>query len=303
MIKKFIIRIIVFCGIPLGIFSLFLFEFHDKLPSPKLTKSYSLNEKLFFFDDYDCDVLAFGSSMTLVNIKSEVIAKKFYNKKFLNLGSWGIRLVDDYIFLLEYLKNHNPELIIISSNLMDFYDSGIQLNKNQIKGRLGKPKENIFPIEYIKNFDLKYYIKYYFDNKINKHSDSVYTSINFDKHGGISYTAEKLFQDSARWTTTFDFNSIELQNYVYLDSICNYLQNNKIELIFIQTPNPPGFVTTDHKKNMLIHHEKVEHIINNYGFKYINGSHIEWPDSLFIDFNHFSKEGSTLFTKFVISKM
>ena len=88
--KKFLINNIVFFGIVFFPVILATGYLHNYIPGPKITNSYSYNEKMKFIMNREVnqpEIIAVGSSITFNNLNSDIIVGSFNTKSFLNLSS------------------------------------------------------------------------------------------------------------------------------------------------------------------------------------------------------------------------
>jgi len=302
--SSYLKKILVFVLIPAILLSIFfLFKYKD-VPAPKLTNSYSLNEKLFEFENFHCDYLCVGSSMALNNANSDVIINGFSSNDYFNFASWGTKIADIYPFLKVYLNDFNPKVILLVSNAMDFGPKTENFQEGEVWYRILYPYKAITPIYYLMHLDLHYYFKYYELNKLTKYYDTINSSLKFDPYGGVELvTNYHPPLDTLNWNTKIEFDAIKEENYTYLDSTLRLLDSKKIKFIFVQSPIREGLIDKEYKVEIEKHIKRVDSIINNYNQTFIDATQRIWPDSLFFDYAHFNTSGAKIFTQYFIDKI
>lgn len=302
--RSFLKKFVVFIVIPFVGIMIFILVKRDDIPAPKLTWSYSLNEKLFAFDNYNCDYLCIGSSIALNNVNSEAVAEGLATDRYFNFASWGTRTVDLYPFLKVYLDKYHPKLIFLASNIMDFEPTEQDLEADQIRERILYPYAFITPSYYLIHFDLHYYYKYYKLNKLYKFTDTINQSMKFDRYGGVPLnTKQEIPAYDEYWNKKLDFSLIAEKNYQYLDSISKMLSEKGIKFVFVQAPLRGGLTDDEYWKEIDIHKDKVRRILNKYNQLFVDEADHKWPDSLFFDYAHFRRSGAKLFSRIFIDKI
>jgi hypothetical protein len=301
--KKFIFIILKFTTLIIFIIS-FIFWFYGQPPA-KFSNSISLNSKIDFikqkYANSNLDVLSFGSSMNLNNLSSEAIVEN-YGKKYLNISSWGQNMKENYNLMQVFVPFHKPNLIIISGNYMDFLGSNKNIKYSAVK-------------KYINNNNYSNYFKNI--NPFNKTSIDFYastlgrkntfTSLDYDDYGGVNIKAKEFDFIESRWHLNERISNFtaEKKQYLYLDSIAKYCNNQDIELIYIQSPFREGVSFKTKAEEIIIknHLSLLDSILTNENTLFINSLKKVWPDSLFLDYSHFNKEGAKQYTNFAINKI
>ena len=97
--KRFINNVFVFFLILVLPVIALLVVFQKYIPAPKISNSYSLNEKDKFLQrkkNLQVDVLTLGSSIALNNAHSGVITDMMGTDSYLNTAAWGLRISQMY---------------------------------------------------------------------------------------------------------------------------------------------------------------------------------------------------------------
>jgi len=297
--KKFLKNNLFFFGLIFVPISFIILALSSYIPGPKITNSYSYNEKMKFIVERNIQepqLIAVGSSITFNNLNSNVVLEEFKTNSYLNLSSWGLRMNDSYLLTTQLLPTLKPNTVIMMSSPVDFYGSTIKYNSKNIKDFVDD--KNLLKYHY-KFFDSKYFMKRLVTNYINFNTNDIYKSLNYDRFGGVMLNGQNLVINELRWNQQVGFEYIWPAQYYYLDSITSFLSENGIELIFIQSPIRAGLVNDFFIQNIKKHKHKVDSIL----FKNSQNSMIDcidtiWSDNLFVDFQHLNETGAKEITKY-----
>jgi len=276
------------------------------MPAPNLTPSYSFNEKMRFARKKKADIIAVGSSMCLDNLSSDVVIKNFKTDSYLNLSSWGLSTRDIFSIITIYSSIYKPSTVIIASNYRDFQSTDKEFDHKQLSDYL-KGSSSEFD-NFFLNFSVNYYFTYFVYHKYTTSGNNFtsgntfYESLIYDKYGGISFDPSNFKIDKEIWNTV-DISNLREASYHYLDSISFFCSQNKIRLLFFQTPMREGIYRNLNKAWLLKHISRVKAIVLKNNQTFIDGNDRFWPDSLFIDPLHFNANGAREFTKYCFDKM
>ena len=94
--------------------------------------------------------------------------------------------------------------------------------------------------------------------------------------------------------------------YDYLDSISRYCEDNKIELLFLQSPVRAGIASQlSHEKTEIQdkHVARLRKTLSSHQHKFVNAGDTLWSDTLFTDAIHLNENGARLFTKYCFQKI
>jgi hypothetical protein len=302
--KKFILGLCAFSLVFLGISLLLLFSFlkyhHlsllDDLPAPNLTDSYSLNEKLRFLRNRpkDAEVIALGSSMTLMNLNSAVVLKAMGNKKYLNAGSWGASMTDSYRLLKVLGKTYPLKTLIMSSNVIDF-QHGVKHADYQVIENYLHPEKYRPDHYYLHNLSMNYFINNYPYTRLVRTHPHDYFYLKFDPYGAVQLEGENFNITKDRWELAFRGDDVPAAQYQYLDSISSYCRNHGIRLIFFQNSYRLKKKLSFNKKRLKMisdHVKKVSGILARDHHNFVDAGDRDWDDKLFVDAIHLNREGT-----------
>ncbi len=289
----------------LAIFIIILYKYKTgvtlkDLPAPNLTPSYSFNDKMQFARHKRADIIAVGSSMSLDNLSSDVIINNLKTDSYLNLSSWGLTPKDIFSIIKIYCSIHKPSMVMIASNYLDFQSTDKEFDHRKLTDYLkgSTSKLNDFFI----NFNVNYYFTYFAYHKFTTSGNNFYESLIYDKYGGISFDPSNFKIDKEIWNKV-EISNLRETSYHYLDSISFFCSQNKIRLLFFQTPIREGIYRNLNKDWLLKHVSRVKAIILKNNNTFIDANDRFWPDSLYIDPVHFNSNGARQFTKYCFDKM
>lgn len=275
------------------------------LPAPNLTNSYSLNDKLNFARGKKADVLAIGSSMTLNNLDSKIVTRELNTTSYLNLSSWGMSVSDIYQCLMAYSEFHVPQTLIISSTIGDFTVVNKDLKVERIASFL-KSSDLTYPLFYFPNFNLKYYFTNYSYQKKIKNDSSSYEYLKYDPFGAVLYNPSTLKKSEARWNAPIGQNPEEIQ-YQYLSKIAKWCNENKVRLLFFQSPVREGMFSDKtnpvSREKIEKHMKRVGEILSGNQHQWVDAGTKTWSDSLFADNLHFYDFGAQSYTSWCFSEL
>jgi hypothetical protein len=308
--KKFLLNLLFFSVVFLSISLLLAFTFlkyhHldalDDLPPPNLTDSYSLNEKLRFLRgrSKDAEVIALGSSMTLMNLNSEVVVKAIGNKKYLNAGSWGASMTDCYRLLKVLGQTYPMKTLIMSSNVIDFQHGVKHADYGVIADYLNPEKKRLVPY-YLHNLSMNYFINNYPYTRLVRTHPHDYFYLRFDPYGAVQLEGKNFNITKDRWELAFRGDTVPAEQYEYLDSISSYCRNTGIKLIFFQNSyRLKKKMTFDKKRLKMIsdHVQKVSAILARDHHSFVDAGNRDWDDKLFVDAIHLNREGTEQVTAY-----
>ena len=111
-------------------------------PGPKVSDSYSFNEKMHFLkkSTIQADVISVGSSMTLNNLNSISVVNNLATESYINTGSWGMTMKDDFTLLKILCGARCLKVLIINSCLADFQQTDKNIDCEILKKYLLRNK-------------------------------------------------------------------------------------------------------------------------------------------------------------------
>jgi len=276
-------------------------------PAVNLSNEYSFNEKMKFLreNDREVQILAIGSSMALNNLCSKEIVDHFNNTNFINAASWGMSMRNNFRLLRVLGNIYKPEILIMSSNIIDFQMGNNKIKFQYIKQYIKSDNLNAALI-YAKTMNLGYFADTYKYAKFVRNAKNNYKYLGYDRYGAVNIEPENFQIRKDRWVDDFMQHTVLQEQYQYLDSIADYCRTNNIKMIFLKSPYRQGLhcsLTEQEYGKIRFHISKVKKIVQSSGHLFINSDSKLWADSLFIDAMHFNKVGAELYTKYCMSKI
>ncbi len=313
--KKFIKRLAFFkgfCAIAGALFLIGYFTYHKlslkDIPAPKISDSFSLNEKLEFIrkNRKATKIMGLGASTALNNLHSKTITDRFNSHSYINVSSWGMNMKDNYYVLKLLYDIHVPATIIMASNISEFQSVPVKkLNYAMAKDYL-LASDRVANLYHLRCFSLSYYLEHLINAKKWRTHKNEYAYLGFDPYGGVNLDSTNFNIDPVRWNSSFEHGKIEHHNYQYLDSISEFCKANNIKIHFFHCPFREGLYTNlnHHQLTELnMHTKKVEEILTSDDHIFVNSTEVIWDDELFVDGEHFNEHGARAFTQYCFDKI
>ncbi|HET6227486.1 MAG TPA: hypothetical protein VFF27_14485 [Bacteroidia bacterium] len=276
-------------------------------PSPPLSDSYSLNEKIEFLrtTPKTIQTLAIGSSIALNNLHSETVAKRVKEGNFLNTSSWGMNMGDNYSLLKTLYNVYHPNTLIIASSISEFELPAKKADYDKVEKYLtaGTVAANLY---HVTCFNVRYYMDNVKYKKLVTGEKNQYEYLVFDQYGGVNISGEGFKIDPRRWEATFEKERMNDTNYDFVDSISAFCKAKNIKLLFFQSPFREGLVKKlDGKKTTELkeHMDRIAAILGRDQHALISADKILWNDALFIDGEHLSEKGAKAFTEYCFNQL
>ena len=288
----------------------YAFKYHvsfKDFPSPPLSDSYSLNEKIEFLrtSKKDATTLAIGSSIALNNLHSETVANRIHSK-FLNTSSWGMNMVDNYTLLKTLNRTYRyTNTVIIASSISEFELPAKKVEYDKVEKYLvaGNAAANMY---HLTCFNLRYYMDNTKYKKLVTEQKNQYEYLVFDQYGGVNIDDTDFKIDERRWNASFDKARIIENNYDYVDSISAFCKAKNIRLIFFQSPFREGIyenLGAEKSKQLQDHINRIAAILKRNDHVFIDADKKSWKDSFFIDGEHLSATGAEAFTAYCFDQL
>lgn len=292
--KSFLFKVAIF-SVPgiLALIALFIFG-KDYLAAYRITNSYSFNEKVKFLPrSKEMKILSIGSSMNLNNLYSQGVIEYLGSDEYLNSSVWGLSIMDQETLAPIFEDMYHPKIVICVSNVMDFATPQIEYNANDLSLFLINRD-----IPFYKWFSFcAYYLKHTVKNFLNFRSNQVYTSLVFDRWGGVPLAAKDFEIRKARWEEPLRFNLINQDAYCSLTKISKFYKAKGIRFIFIQSPVRQGIKIAGYSGGISLHTRKIKKILESDGHIFKDFSNAVYPDSLFVDSAHLNENGAKKLTR------
>lgn len=292
------------------IIGVYVFKYHvsrKNIPSPPLSDSYSLNEKLGFLRTTDKmePSLGIGSSIALNNLHSETISNRIMGGKFLNASSWGMNMSDNYYLLKSLCEVYHPRTIFIASSISEFELPAKKVDYDKVKSYL-TAGDAAAVMYHFTCFNVRYYMDNWKYKKLVTTEKNQYEYLVFDQFGGVNIEGNGFKIDQRRWNASFEKKRINESNYAFLDSISTLCKLKGIGFYFFQSPFREGIyanLDAQKAKDLKSHVERIETILKRDHHMFVDADKVKWNDSLFIDGEHLNEKGAKAFTEYCFNQL
>jgi len=290
--KKFLL--IILFPLILSVFLLgigFQFFFEKKvILNSEINGSFKINR--IINSTYENEIPIFGSSRAEGCYIPSILGENYFN--------YGISGTQDDVLLFflneECKKKRNTPIIInfdiegLNYSIGDISNYIYNSEYPSVKKLLGKNYKFVFQIPFFKYYGYyELYLKMYLNNLINLTKKT-------DK--GASLELNKLTQDKFnKLINQRELASGEFKNDKYLESeFLNIIKKNiKRKFIIVISPyHKSCFKNFKNYNDALIFFNKINLLANS---KVLNFSHVDYPDSLFMNTTHLNYIGAQRFTK------
>jgi hypothetical protein len=270
---------------------------------PLLTNSISFDAKVYEIKKQDIHkvaLLALGSSITLDNINSNIVAQAM--PSYYNFSSWGLQINDIKAILNIYLQQYAPKCVMICSSIPDFRKAGNVAQYHKYLVTDSYIREHLPELFYVKNYNplLEIWSR---KKEYNKDTADI---LKFDRYGGVSrniLTADTLMKN---WVNDFSFpNEFTQFQYKQLQALALQLKRQQVTLVFVQSPIQQSYIKLiKNPGGIYAHINTCRSIVQKGGGVFLNYNNPEtFADSLFVDPFHLSAQGAKKLTLLVIRDM
>jgi len=293
-VNKFLLKAMLFA---LPVFILFELLFRLGL-APVVTNSDLFDAKVRHIKQQhirDVKLMAIGSSITLYELKSDLIKRNF-DIPYYNFASWGIQVSDMRVILNDYVNEYHPKYVIMCASIGEFRGPANESYLNYFN----TPRfirNNLPEYFYFKNYNSIHQLVWrkYFEYPIN-----------FDQCGGAELIIAPKDISHKKLDSRDVFPTRYTQaNYIALDSIAGFLKAKGIKFIFAQAPIKKSYANTPlYQQRLQTHFDKCKQIVEGGSGIYLNYYNpAVFTDSLFVDQYHLQDVGARVFTKEAIKDL
>lgn len=262
---------------------------------PVLTISQTFDYKILDaqrHSDGEVNVLAGGSSVALYDINSRVMVEGV-GPRYHNFGSWGMQITDIAAALHALVEKYRPPYVVVCSSVRDFINPATPAYA-EYAAAPSFFRDRFPEYFYIRNYSPLHMLFFRRFHSRRPH---------FDPQGGafVAEMWEGVAKDRYAGHLDFPTGSSELQ-YRALDSLCGWLREQNIKLLFVQSPTRASYTNSPARRQALAAHiERCRTIVDLCGGRFVNYQDTAvFVDSLFVDLTHLSEAGGVLFTKKIV---
>ena len=231
-------------------------------------------------------VLAIGSSCGLYDLNSPLIVKDL-SPSYYNFCSWGLQVSDIQLLLPQLVDRYKPKYVILCSSPWDFKGP-----PNETYGNYTSMpsffRDHLPELFYFRPFSSIHQLAF---RKWQGYHPPV------DHWGGSPSSVPR---DKAAWDKYYLFPTTYTPGaYAGLDSLCSWLQDQKIALIFAEMPFNLVYDNAPEARQLLAEHiEKCRAIVTARGGYFFNYHDPEtFPDSTFLDQTHLEAASAVIMTQ------
>ena len=306
MVGRFLARCLLL-AIPIaGMLAAFVGWHRDHFPAPHATNNLALNEKAAAFSAHAharMELLAFGSSMSLNNLSSDVVTRHFGTTAWFNLGAWGLDMSQTCALAQRFATEHQPRTVVITGNLMDFAAGGDR-SSLELDAVVALANEGASIPAYVRHPAMAYYLRQAESNRIRYNDRANYECLMMDAHGGVALDVPRGRIIAERWTRPVPgAGALDDRQYDALHALSAVLARAGTQLIYIGAPYRAGVVHDAERRTIAAHDARVRAIIEGQGHRYVDAGDRDWPDELYCDSSHLNGDGARLFTGHVLAKL
>jgi hypothetical protein len=286
---------------------LLIFKDYNHKPAPRFTNSFSLNEKVKWFNNISsCEILIIGSSIALNGIDGLYLQEKFKDKTIINVSAWGLT-VNDISKWIEIIANKcTPKIIIYALNLDDFCNENSINDWSEIEYYLNN-KYFREELSYFRNLDGVYYMRTYLDKyRKFKFQNKIYDSILFDHTGGVLLDSNDFNVNPLRWDGLKIINAHREckfeENFKFLNKLRDIATKAEARFLISTTPIREAAMNKNSEKFTIALSENIDSNFNDIIFLN-NTINLKLDDTNFVDYVHLNKKGAKILTESIVTKL
>lgn len=240
-------------------------------------------------------LMAVGSSVTLYDLDSRVIADSL-RVPYYNFGAWGMQMTDIRAILGGLVGAYHPSVVLICASPREFMLPRTP-SYADYAGTAAFIRERFPEYFYLRNFNPVHtlWIRRYRSRRPT-----------MDAWGGAC--VEEMWKGVVRHDKgeqlAFPAADTEAQ-YAALDSICRYLREQHVRLVFVQAPMEARYTGSGRgRKELAAYLARCGSIVGGAGGNYFNYyDTTAFPDSLFADLTHLTRAGGTVLTRKIVADL
>ncbi|HEV9037784.1 MAG TPA: hypothetical protein VGQ51_14215 [Puia sp.] len=270
---------------------------------PMMTNSGFFDHKMQWLQRHplkDVRLMAAGSSMTAYALNSEMIVEQLH-LPYYNFASWSMQIGDTRVVVMDLVRTYHPDYLVICSSPAEFTEADNPTYRNYTA-------TSPFIREHFPGYF--YFSDYHSIHQLllRKYNSSHLGIDEWGRGKALFEMGKKTLHgdDSARADPNVYFSEhasgFEHQ-YRELDSLCAWLQQERVKLVFAQAPMQ-AFVGRNGRQWLNAHFDSCRLIVGRYGGVYLNYYDTTlFKDSLFVDPGHLTAAGSDIITKKLVADL
>jgi hypothetical protein len=268
-----------------------------ELPPAPLTAEVSFNEKAQFIrsmDGRNFDIIAAGSSLAVNDLTSDVLLEEIpSHPSLINIAAFGLRVSETRLWLNHVMRRFgNPKLVVTILSPQDFqaesgwYEPADPFLDGYLAGKFQ-------PSLYFDNFSLVTFMNLSWHMKQDRTSRRAYSSLDFDRDGGVPLDMGFPNVDISRWNYVFHYSMMDDGQYKALDRMAGELKSNGISLVCVFPPTRRAGRARENAVEAEKYRSRVAEILKKNGQTLINlDITLDLDDSHFADYIHLNARGA-----------
>jgi hypothetical protein len=312
--RKFLLHASLFIALLLATVAGYVWLYREHFPAPRLTRNVSLNEQLKRVKqvvDGDrggsgtrrVNYLAVGSSMSLNNLNSRAVLEHFGDSSYLNTGAWSTRIHQTALLTPMLMARLHPHTLLLTSNMEDWMHGEDYFKVDTTL--IGQYLSGWSHLEsYLRLLRPSYYLREMERNKVRMKDPTYFDFLGFDPWGGASINVPpERVEEERNIRTVPRAGQVDLGLYTHLEWLAQYVADQRVRLIFIQSPYRQGVQSVELQGIISAHEDRVRAILEPHGHSFLSATDRIWPDELYIDPSHLKAHGAYMFTQYVLGKL
>lgn len=234
-------------------------------------------------------IMAAGSSVTLGSLRSAMIVDR-YHCPYFNFAVDAFQVSETKDLLIIFIHEYRPDYILFCSSTGDFR---LEPDPQYLTYAGTSPfiryrfPELFYFTDYCSIYGLMH--------RVDRDNHFKY----LDPWGGRAIQVPREDINPGWWNARSDFpTKYTLLQYRELDTLCEFLRNQHVKLVFIQTPIRADYINSPQTgRDLFSHFDSCKRIVEAYGGAYLNYYDTTiYVDSLFIDRYHLQATGQRILT-------
>ena len=273
----------------------------DKVPP--ISNSFSFDAKLEELRNARSahfDVLLLGSSLTLNNVSSAALGEVLDPRgtSFHNMSAWGLKMTDLEPLCRMHVERYAPRTVVLCTSTEDF------TGREQFEA----PPRAVMDAYLNGAWKGWYFMRLPLVSEIRKREkevgenvgqDSLYTSLQYDAHGGVALRMTPRTISAQRLDLPFHYDTKhEDEQYDAFARMSTWLKERGVRLVVVRTPVRSTYRAGDFAGQVFSEHAKrCAAVLSADGHVFIDRMDLAMDDDWFVDVNHLGAEGAYAFTK------
>jgi len=271
--------------------------------APIMTSSGFFDHKMQWLQRHplkDVRLMAAGSSMTVYALNSEMIVQQLH-LPYYNFASWSMQMGDTRVVVMDLVRTYHPDYLVICSSPAEFTEADNPTYRNYT-GTWRFIREHFPGYFYFSDYHSihQLFLRKYHSSHLGMDEWGRGTALfELQRENPHGTGPERLDPN-----VYFNEHAAGFEHqYRELDSLCAWLQQEKVKLIFVQAPMQ-AFVGRTGRPWLKAHFDTCRPMVEQHGGVYLNYYDTTlFKDNLFVDPGHLTADGSDSLTKKLVADL